>query len=1121
MHAPRFYLSLLTIATACLFASTASFAQPQFYTILRSVPAATFGERSQVVPVRIDRPAPGTYVPQVVVIKTRQAVSIQKGDRTLANGTLQNTLGWTRPQDVRHAVFAEAPRKFDQLAVNYGLDRIYEVRYDEPIEPFDLCMRIMQDPSVEYAVPKRIHQLTYTPNDPRFNQQAGVRALGIQQAWDISKGSKSVIVAIIDSGTDFEHEDLASQIFTNSKEIPGNGLDDDGNGFIDDVRGWDFVGNVTVNEIQQGRFKPDNDVKVRSTTMTDGLAHGTTTAGCAGARADNATGIAGTGFDITILPIKVGSDNRQVNGIFNGYTAIRYAADLGAHIINCSWGGRGNDPQSDDVIAYATAKGALVVAATGNDGLDMDITPFFPACSPGAFSIGSISNDFRASSFSNYGTKAAIYAPGEDVFTTYPNNLYRGQTGTSFSAPLVSGVAALLKALHPDWTPQQIALQLRATATPIQGISGELRAKYFGAMSPEIALQVNRSFSSGDRMPGFVVDRMATASGSSITSTSTTQVTLTIKNILAPASGGLVTVRSLDPRCAVRTLGNLTFGAVATNATTTLQFEIDPDDNYPWYSNDIPLEISIRSGDFFNIEFHTIQFSTPSANMHEGGSVPGYTWLQVASAGPADYWASGLNTTRGNEPLVFRFGSNQGGAALPLLPTALAARAGGRAWIAGSTANGSGVIYTTDGGNSWRQTATAQFAGSIGAIHMYSDAEGIALGDAIGIRLGFLKTTNGGQQWSALAQAPQVSGMAERVVPGAFATVGDTLWCLTTAGRITRTPNRGSTWSSAGVNAGAITPLGIGFSTARMGVVVFSPPGTNTTFRAAATTDGGTTWTVVQRDIDFGSAPVSVVSRPGHVAVVCADGAVFGTDDGAQTWTSILSRPSDNVRSCVAVPVADQNTLVMVGDGLYTLNYRFTSRTGPKSLEFVSQGINFGNVNAGASRTRAAGIRNTGSGVATIQSAVVIPGPNTPDTAFRVSSDPFIEIEGESSASISVRFSTNAPGEHTAILRVTSDATPATIELSLIATQLTTGVNEERSAAVQLYPIPTAGEVVVELPDGNTYTLTVLEATGREVWRHLVTGPRASLSLPLSSGSYVATISGSNVLRVIPLVVLR
>ncbi|MEN3026339.1 MAG: S8 family serine peptidase, partial [Chlorobiota bacterium] len=389
---------------------------------------------------------PEQYVPGVVILKTRQMFVVSKGSRGFTSSVLMHALEPFRVQSVRQ-VFPEyaAPAVLQQDV--FGLGRIYEVRYAAPVDPYDVCKSLKDNPEVEYAEPLYKRFPLYTPNDPRFSAQWFLQRIAATGAWDITRGDTAITIAVIDTGTDWEHEDLAANIWRNPREVPGNGVDDDGNGKVDDVRGWDFVGNVTLQQAMSGQFREDNDPKVRP-TASGVLAHGTQTAGCASAVTDNATGIASTGFRCRIIPIKCASDNPQTPGVWRGYEAILYAARLGAHIINTSWGGGGGGATEYQVIQQAIALGSLVVAGVGNNGENVDYAPFYPACYPGVLSVGATTPSDAAATWSNYGVAVQVYAPGENILSTTPNNGYGATGGTSFSGPIVAGVAALVKTLH-------------------------------------------------------------------------------------------------------------------------------------------------------------------------------------------------------------------------------------------------------------------------------------------------------------------------------------------------------------------------------------------------------------------------------------------------------------------------------------------------------------------------------------------------------------------------------------------------------------------------------------------------------------------------------------------------
>ena len=325
------------------------------------------------------------------------------------------------------------------------LSLIYELRFDERL-PFHKLINSLNGIEVfEYVEPKYIRSISYTPNDPDVSLQTYLNVVKAFQGWDIQKGNSNITIAIVDTGTDLDHPELVSKIKTNTND-PANGVDDDNDGFIDNFQGWDFT-------------TDDNDPQV---TFND---HGVTVAGAAVAAADNNIGIAGVGFDCSYLPVKVG----EYTAITEGYEGIKYAADMGADIINCSWGGFDASQFEQDVVNYATInKGALVIAAAGNQGLSDN---YYPASYDYVLGVAATLDDDRKASFSNYGYWIGISAPGNDIYSTANNDGYRLEDGTSLASPIVAGAAALVKAEYPSLSGPQLAERLKETADNIDGMN--------------------------------------------------------------------------------------------------------------------------------------------------------------------------------------------------------------------------------------------------------------------------------------------------------------------------------------------------------------------------------------------------------------------------------------------------------------------------------------------------------------------------------------------------------------------------------------------------------------------------------------------------------------------------
>lgn len=329
-------------------------------------------------------------------------------------------------------------------------------------------------------------ETVFVPNDEHIKDQTYLQQIMALQAWPYTIGKREVTVAVLDTGVDINHPDLADNIWQNQFEIPGNNVDDDHNGYIDDMNGWDFVTGT-----------PDPMPKLTDDANPGGMNHGTIVAGIIGAVGNNKIGVAGMNWNVRIMPLRV------INGSGYGITnhigdAILYAVQNGADIINLSFTSDTASPTVQKAIWDAYQHGVLVVTAAGNaifgGGQDLDARPIFPACvksplggNPILLTVASVSEFDQKSDFSNYGKNCVqISAPGENVFGTlfssqklpdYSDEYGGGWSGTSVSSPIVAGAAALLKSLAPQATAQDLIKILMSTADSIDGLNPTFQGK--------------------------------------------------------------------------------------------------------------------------------------------------------------------------------------------------------------------------------------------------------------------------------------------------------------------------------------------------------------------------------------------------------------------------------------------------------------------------------------------------------------------------------------------------------------------------------------------------------------------------------------------------------------------
>lgn len=345
-------------------------------------------------------------------------------------------------------------RPFYQASDDNTLPYIFKIQFTKKYEVSALITELTKRSDIEFAEKLPILKTDATPNDPIFPPH--LTQINATNAWNLFNGNSNITVAVVDDAIMWTHADLIGNIYTNAGEIAGNNIDDDGNGYIDDIHGWD------ASDL-------DNNTNPTNVNMD----HGTHCSGIAGARTDNAIGVASIGWNIKIIPVKCQTDGGTVATISNGYEGIIYATKAKARVISCSWGSGVNTISGQAVVNYAWNNGCLVVAAAGN----ANSNAFnYPAACDHVFCVASVESNDVKSSYSNYGTWIDIAAPGSNVSSTVPYTgstpAYQQLSGTSMATPLVAGLAGLMLSRAPLMTPGDLINCISSSAVNIYGLSG-------------------------------------------------------------------------------------------------------------------------------------------------------------------------------------------------------------------------------------------------------------------------------------------------------------------------------------------------------------------------------------------------------------------------------------------------------------------------------------------------------------------------------------------------------------------------------------------------------------------------------------------------------------------------
>ncbi len=1066
----------------CVLASTTLHASTPLRFMLPAVSAGPvqLEQREYVVP----KISPEHYWSNVIIVKTKSMQRPDKSALSFQSLAWQQTLAPLSVQSIR------APFQRSEVAIQevdpIGIERIFEIRYGLDIDAFDACAMVAANPDVEYACPVYRRFLYFTPNDPKLNSQYALTRIEAQKAWDINTGSTTVVIADIDSGVDFEHEDLAANLWTNPGEIgtdgsgrdkKTNGVDDDGNGFKDDYRGWDYIGSVSYQELLQGTRKPDNDPKVRNANMDGELNHGTATTGCAVAVTNNSKGIASIGYKCKYLPIKCGSDLTGKE-IVSGYEGIRYAAALGAKVINCSWGGLGNSQAEQDLINSVTAKGALVVAAAGNDNHNLETTMHYPGNYENVLCVGSTDGSDNKSSFSNYGRRVDVWAPGSGIQCVLSPNTYGNMDGTSFSCPIVSGLCGLVRSLHPDWTPKMVAHQLRSTCDDVVADQASSRPQYYGRINAYRALNENRDFATGTT-PGLELSSMKFDGKNELQSIGPVPAVFTIRNYLGRATNATIT---LTPTTKGIVLSQSTFTLATIPATDSVQLNCTISTQSPTYfrSNNIPVQVVMSAGSYTNYQTINIKVNLESPNTYNDyANTPALNYTAGSAKAPVTFWAIG-KTSSGRKTVTH-------GTLIDSSLTDDLSCVFGLSTSNALVGSSLGRVYrTTNSANSWTSTVVSSIASKVISINMADANNGVLLGTPAGGSWNVGVTSDGGQTWTKSATITSAQS-GEVSQSNSVVWVGDNVWIGTSSGRVFYSTNRGTSWQQSSISGAAVITQ-LAFANNRVGYAISRP--TNSVSDAATvyvSIDGGLNWGPSGHVFPAnGLHPVYAYAPPASTqfVVVGSLSEVVCTTDTAKTFRPLISEDGLTATAGTAYANSSTVTLYILGKTVGVLKFPLVNASGTPVLQVPSTLV-FDSVDVGLNQSKSVQVQNSGTAALSVSTYTLTPDAGTSVADFLLSGT-VGQLNAGESGSLFIKFSPTKAGLRSSTLTIQSSVGSKTVAVRGYGREIINDVQSDiitGQSLLQLHPNPSSTQSFISLntSPGETIELRIVDVQGRVV----------------------------------------
>ncbi len=1037
--------------------------------------------------IRIER-APDQYKQNAIIIKTRKQKSVSNNGRTFAGSSICNTISDLNIQQIVSPLASLMSIKDDR----FGLSNIFEVYFDSPVDPFDICKNLMQNPEVEYASPIYKRETLGSVNDPGTSQQYFLEEMNADEAWEISTGSEEVTIAIVDSGVQTDHPDLAANIWTNPGEIPNDNIDNDNNGKVDDIHGWDFVGNVSQAQISGGQWAEDNN----PSPSNPNLNHGTHVAGCAAAVTNNELGVASLGYKCKIIPVKCGSE-AYTQGIYRGYAGIAYAASLGADIINCSWGGPGQAAYEQEIIDQATLSGSLVLSSAGNAHSFIDLSPTFPTNYKNVLAVGATSEGGDMTFFSNYGRSVHVFAPGDNILSTLPRGNYGYESGTSMSCPIVAGLAGLIKSVHPDWIPEKIFTQIRVSAVKVAE-EDNMNGGFYCRANAARALKINNPINNpdGNNSPGLKLDYYGSYFDSdyALENFKDKDFEMGFINYLSDAKNLVVELQPLNDFIE---FGESKFeiGDLESEEEEEIATTIRLKENTPWASGYAQILVKYSADGYEDFEMIKIKINT---NIHpnfltlkKNDFAPDFTtWTDIESVSGNIFWIAGAGKDlyQGYLTRLNKSGTDN----VETLSSAIQDIElidNKTAFMAAKSHNGkTKIAKTSDYGQNWDSYYVDSVTSLVNKVKCYDASHVFAMGNPKNNLWFTFFSSNAGESWLRSASLKALEGEESNLKANCF--LGADVYFASNEGRVFHSENGGFNWEVAAVLDGKNIQF-VQFADRANGILIYTDKNNAEHQYLARTKDGGINWEL--NAVDFGlETQIINVMKPDDsksIFIATEKGEIYYSNDLFATKTAVISNRVQQVNALGMYANNGNASVLQVGNYITSLDFKYDKESKESGLYAIApKTMNFGFVKESESKTKEVTLFAYSDSPITIENAY-IENVNAVDGEFVIDNQIPNTLAGNNTFTVGIKFSPKSETNREAQLVVLNNTKDKQVLVNLKGSGDPNSSVEsvvQLRKAIESYPSPVKDEVTfkIQFELTNQFAdLEIIDINGKKIAR--------------------------------------